>query len=765
MSDSSNSPRQCVRCGAALHDAPEGLCPRCLMAEAMQATQAGEPVARIPVLSPAELAPHFPHLEILECLGRGGMGVVYKARQKSLHRLVALKLLAPERADDPEFAARFAREARALAALNHPHIVGVHDFGEAGGFFYLLMEYVDGVNLRQLLQSRKLSPREALRIVPPICEALQCAHDRGIVHRDIKPENLLIDKSGNVKIADFGIAKMVGAASADMTADASGGTTNADTMTAGTPDYAAPEQHDSTRTTDHRADIYSLGVVFYEMLTGERPADAIVPPSRRVQVDVRIDEIVLRALERVPELRFQTAQELRAQVETVAAGPAGPPEPRVLRASGGMLATPDDIRGFHGQFTHFMHGRGHLVLDDRNITFTRGGAATVIPLASIRDLSVGQYPRAMNPSGLKLISITYEEDGAAKQVLIAPIEGMFGLRSVWNDRTLDWWAEMLRATERLTGKVPAQTPPEKLGIPRSSPLVLGIILVPVLVGILYCFLSERNGGRSIVQPAFLVPLALGAAFLAMMLLGRKGRRSKGAMSGGAVGHASAETVIAQGAALERPGSSETTLAWMAMGSAALSGLLGIYVWVGSRGSSAAYRYPILACALLGLLLGKRVRRHPLGIAAAVVGGVNVTLWLIIALLDRSNASPFVPPPAPPAKTVAVRKAPPDAVLAAELKLARNQAEQAEAAYQAGRVGGMEAQAARDKVAILEAELTGDPVRVAEARLAAAEARLEFVTLLHASGRISNAEKMTAEGEVEIARANLEAEKAGQPVKP
>ena len=216
--------RHCAQCSAEMPaDAPEGLCPRCLMAEVMQPTQAEGQDNALPPLSPEELAPHFPQLEILECLGRGGMGVVYKARQKSLNRLVAMKLLAPERADDPQFAARFEKEAHALAALNHPNIVGVYDFGsvmqssglpsdESRGLnhlYYLLMEFVDGVNLRQLLQTKRLTPKEALSIVPPICDALQCAHDHGIVHRDIKPENLLIDKAGTVKIADFGIAKII----------------------------------------------------------------------------------------------------------------------------------------------------------------------------------------------------------------------------------------------------------------------------------------------------------------------------------------------------------------------------------------------------------------------------------------------------------------------------------------------------------------------------------------------------------------------------
>ncbi len=334
MSDS--IPAKCPRCGATLADsAADGMCPRCLLAmnlgpETVFADE-GAATKGVP-LSPEKLAPHFPQLEILECLGRGGMGVVYKARQKSLNRLVALKLLAPERVTDAKFAERFEREAQALAALNHPSIVTIHDFGtvmtavpplqESGSatsetLYFLLMEFVDGVNQRQHLKAKRLTPKEALSIVPPICEALQCAHDHGIVHRDIKPENLLIDKAGTVKIADFGIAKIIAASSAETAGDAAGAPSSAATLALGTPDYAAPEQRDASATTDHRADIYSLGVVLYEMLTGERPKDKIEAPSKRVQMDVRIDEIVLRALETKPELRYQTVAEMRTQVEAV----------------------------------------------------------------------------------------------------------------------------------------------------------------------------------------------------------------------------------------------------------------------------------------------------------------------------------------------------------------------------------------------------------------------------------------------------------------
>jgi serine/threonine protein kinase len=197
----------------------------------------------VPAPEPEEIADKFPQFQILECLGRGGMGVVYKARQKSLNRIVAIKILAPAGVEDPRFASRFATEAELLAKLSHPNIVTIHDFGETGGLYYLVMEYIGGVNLRDLLREGKMPPEQALAIVPPVCEALQYAHERGIVHRDIKPENILLDRDGRVKIADFGIAALTGAA-----ADRSG-----------TPAYMAPEQRAAASMVDHRADIYALG--------------------------------------------------------------------------------------------------------------------------------------------------------------------------------------------------------------------------------------------------------------------------------------------------------------------------------------------------------------------------------------------------------------------------------------------------------------------------------------------------------------------------
>lgn len=253
----------------------------------------------------------FPQLEILELIGRGGMGAIYKARQPALDRFVALKILPPQRSIGPNFAERFNREARALARLNHPNIVAVHEFGRVDNLHFFLMEFVDGVNLRQLEQAGRLSPRQALEIVPQICDALQYAHDEGVVHRDIKPENVLVDRKGRVKIADFGLARILNDPPATLRLTGEG-------QVMGTPHYMAPEQVERPLEVDHRADIYALGVVFYEMLTGELPLGKFAPPSRKVEVDVRLDDVVLRALEKEPALRYQHASDVKTGVEQIA---------------------------------------------------------------------------------------------------------------------------------------------------------------------------------------------------------------------------------------------------------------------------------------------------------------------------------------------------------------------------------------------------------------------------------------------------------------
>ena len=330
----------CPECGKPVGpNALQGLCPECLLkvglgSDIQSGASAGAATPgkarRFVPPTPAELSPMFPQLEVLDFVGQGGMGAVYKARQKELDRVVALKILPPAISQDPSFAERFTREAKALAKLNHPGIVTLYEFGKADGLFFFLMEFVDGMSLRRLLEVGRISAREALAIVPQICDALQYAHDQGIVHRDIKPENILLDRRGRVKVADFGLAKIVGggaeAAGAGSEAGGTPGLTEAGGVM-GTPQYMAPEQREHPTEVDHRADIYSLGVVFYQMLTGELPGKPIELPSRKVQVDVRLDEVVLHALEKEPERRYQHASEVKTAVETIATTPPGASRP------------------------------------------------------------------------------------------------------------------------------------------------------------------------------------------------------------------------------------------------------------------------------------------------------------------------------------------------------------------------------------------------------------------------------------------------------
>jgi len=319
-----DEPALCPTCRNAIPaDAPGGACPQCLLGAGLPgATPVSDPApqAAAPPPSADEVEAKLQGFEILSVVGHGGMGVVYKARQKALDRVVALKVLPPAVAAAPGFAERFAREARALARLTHANIVAVHDFGETDGLCWLVMEYVDGLNVREAMRAGRIGPREALAIVPQICDALQYAHDRGVVHRDVKPENVLIDREGRVKVADFGLAKLVGR-------DTGNASLTGAQQVMGTLHYMAPEQWRTPKDVDHRADIFSLGVVFYEMLTGELPLGRFEPPSQKAAIDVRIDEVVLRSLERERDRRWQHVSDVRTKVDEIARSPELAPQP------------------------------------------------------------------------------------------------------------------------------------------------------------------------------------------------------------------------------------------------------------------------------------------------------------------------------------------------------------------------------------------------------------------------------------------------------
>ena len=268
--------------------------------------------------SVAEAAALFPSYEVLAMLGRGGMGAVFKARQIALDRFVAIKLLPLEISVDPAFVDRFRREARAMAKLNHPHIISVFDFGQtAEGHLFFVMEFVEGANLAEIIHQVGLAPDQALALAGQVCTALAYAHGKGVVHRDIKPANVMVDAESQVKVADFGLARLT-----DPTAETYGTTVTGTVM--GTPDSRAPEQTRGMNV-DHRADIYSLGVMLYEMLCRETPRGAFDLPSARTGCDPRLDAIVLKAMQQAPERRYQSTVEMKADVERARAPIETPP--------------------------------------------------------------------------------------------------------------------------------------------------------------------------------------------------------------------------------------------------------------------------------------------------------------------------------------------------------------------------------------------------------------------------------------------------------
>jgi serine/threonine protein kinase len=407
----------CPNCGKTLPaDAARGLCPDCLIKIGLGtgveiSPETGNPDdihsrGFVPP-TPEELAANFPQLEILHLLGYGGMGAVYKARQTQLNRFVALKILPPALKKDSSFAERFVREAQALAQLHHPHIVTLFEFGEANGLYYFLMEYVDGLNLQQLMANSRISPREALAIVPQICDALQYAHDRGIVHRDVKPENILVNKEGQVKIADFGVARLLAAppeagalAGADVAAATASG------RVVGTLQYMAPEQVSKPTEVDHRADIYALGVVFYQMLTGEMPTSRLEPPSQKVHIDVRLDEVVLRALEKEPDRRYQQASEVKTRIENIAAGQQAVPAPPVRtsgmsdaieRLFGVKFHSPGAIRVANASVLGFLGFLAYATQPPTPLLFAFFGFFGLIGVAVFMD-TMRSRPNASGPS-------------------------------------------------------------------------------------------------------------------------------------------------------------------------------------------------------------------------------------------------------------------------------------------------------------------------------------------------------------------------------
>ena len=501
--------------------------------------------------------------QIGEVIGRGGMAEVHEGRDLRLGRRVAVKILRPDLARDPSFQARFRREAQSAAALNHPNIVAVYDTGEdtlmgegetAVIVPYIVMEYVDGMTLRQLLASgRRLLPERALEISAGVLSALDYAHRHGIVHRDIKPANVMLTRTGDVKVMDFGIARAMN-------------DTNTATMTAaqsvmGTAQYLSPEQARG-EVVDARSDLYSASVLLYELLTGKPPFTGESPvsiayqhvsemPTPPSQVDPgvtpEIDAVVLRALAKSPDDRYQTAAEFRADVERAIAGSPVTAAVPMITIDQTQQLTPVAAAGIQQRPTY--RGKSKT---GRRIGFTFislvaivgailgavliarfvFGAATVgkVQVPNLDGLTIEQATNALDDFQLRLGAQTPEVSdrpsgtiiaqqpaagetleqnqavnvtisGGLEQATVPQLVGLTSLDSVrlaLSDANLQLGTIKEKASSQPTGYVLAQDPPEGTQVEAGSMISISVssgqVRVPAVIGV-----SEAQARSDLVQ--------------------------------------------------------------------------------------------------------------------------------------------------------------------------------------------------------------------------------------------------------------------------
>ena len=437
-----NALRSCPSCGAALAaDAPQNLCPPCLLRAALETIPVGpEGTLVVPPPLPAVAAPRgtglgaarrFGDYELLEEIARGGMGVVWKARQVSLNRLVAVKMiLSGQFAGEAEIK-RFRTEAEAAAQLQHPNIVAIHEIGEHEGRHFFSMDFVQGRNLAELVGVKALEPERAAQLVQSIAGAVQFAHARGVLHRDLKPQNVLIDAEGRPRVTDFGLAKLThGASSLTVSGTAMG-----------SPSYMPPEQAAGQNDrVGPASDVYSLGAILFELLTtrppflGATPLDIMkqvverepLPPrSLYPNVPADLDTICLKCLEKEPSLRYATAQELADDLgrflrhEPIHARPSTRREravkwvrrnPRVAMMGGVVVAVA--ALGFAAVWWQLQQTRAALRRADQNAIAEATARAAAVPYRFIARHSNEVVAAVFSPDGRQVLSASH--DGTAK---------------------------------------------------------------------------------------------------------------------------------------------------------------------------------------------------------------------------------------------------------------------------------------------------------------------------------------------------------------
>jgi serine/threonine protein kinase len=347
-----------------------------------------------PFAAPAiqELAALFPGYSIDTLIACGGMGAVYHGRQIALDREVAIKILPREFSSDAEFRDGFAAEARAMARLNHPNLIGVYDFGEVDGMLFIIMEFVPGQSLYHAAYGIAVEPREAARLMSEICNGIAEAHRHGILHRDIKPANVLLDAHMRPKVGDFGLARPLGHAAAEGEA------------IFGTPNFTAPEVVNNPSQVDARADIFSLGVMLHELLTSKLPSADPRPPSAISGCSPKFDEIVKRATQPLPALRYPDALSMARDLAALAVAPAAAAVPQAGMARPPAVRRPPARRvqvkasnGFSWGWVLLILGvaaLGYYAYKSRQTPPTAGPAPRVEQSGSSVDLS------KLNPDAL-----------------------------------------------------------------------------------------------------------------------------------------------------------------------------------------------------------------------------------------------------------------------------------------------------------------------------------------------------------------------------